>query len=109
MKLREIAHSRTGDKGDTSNISVIAYDKSHYPLLREQVTAERIKALFAGIVEGDVVRYELPNISALNFVMHKALRGGVTRSLALDAHGKGLSSALLDMDLENVTESRVPR
>jgi len=109
MKLREIAHSRTGDKGNTSNISVIAYDKSHYPLLREQVTAERIKALFAGIVEGDVVRYELPNISALNFVMHKALRGGVTRSLALDAHGKGLSSALLDMDLENVTESRVPR
>ena len=109
MKLREIAHSRTGDKGNTSNISVIAYDKSHYPLLREQVTAERIKALFAGIVEGDVVRYELPNISALNFVMHKALRGGVTRSLALDAHGKGLSSALLDMDLENVTEPRVAR
>jgi len=109
MKVREIAHSRTGDKGNTSNISVIAYDKSHYPLLREQVTAERIKALFAGIVEGDVVRYELPNISALNFVMRKALGGGVTRSLALDAHGKGLSSALLDMDLENVTESRVPR
>ena len=109
MKVREIAHSRTGDKGDTFNISVIAYDKSHYPLLREQVTAERIKALFAGIVEGDVVRYELPNISALNFVMHKALRGGVTRSLALDAHGKGLSSALLDMDLENVTEPRVAR
>ena len=109
MKLREIAHSRTGDKGNTSNISVIAYDKSHYPLLREQVTAERIKTLFAGIVEGDVVRYELPNISALNFVMHKALRGGVTRSLALDAHGKGLSSALLDMDLENVTEPRVAR
>ena len=109
MKLREIAHSRTGDKGNTSNISLIAYDKSHYPLLREQVTAERIKALFAGIVEGDVVRYELPNISALNFVMHKALRGGVTRSLALDAHGKGLSSALLDMDLENVTEPRVAR
>jgi len=109
MKVREIAHSRTGDKGDTFNISVIAYDKSHYPLLREQVTAERIKALFAGIVEGDVVRYELPNISALNFVMRKALGGGVTRSLALDAHGKGLSSALLDMDLENVTESRVPR
>ena len=109
MKLREIAHSWTGDKGNTSNISVIAYDKSHYPLLREQVTAERIKALFAGIVEGDVVRYELPNISALNFVMHKALRGGVTRSLALDAHGKGLSSALLDMDLENVTEPRVAR
>ena len=109
MKLREIAHSRTGDKGNTSNISVIAYDKSYYQLLREHVTAEHIKALFAGIVDGDVVRYELPNIGALNFVMRKALGGGVTRSLALDAHGKGLSSALLDMDLENVTEPRVPR
>jgi hypothetical protein len=109
MKLREIAHSRTGDKGNTSNISVIAYDKSHYPLLREQLTAERVKALFAGIVDGGVVRYELPNISALNFVMRNALGGGVTRSLALDAHGKGLSSALLDMDLENVTEPKAPR
>ena len=109
MKLREIAHSRTGDKGNTSNISVIAYDKSHYPLLCEQVTAERIKALFAGIVDGDVVRYELPKIGALNFVMRKALGGGVTRSLALDAHGKGLSSALLDLDLENVPEPRIPR
>jgi len=100
MKLREIAHSRTGDKGNTSNISVIAYDKSHYALLREQVTAERVKTLFAGIVHGDVVRYELPRIGALNFVMQNALGGGVTRSLALDAHGKGLSSALLDIDIE---------
>jgi hypothetical protein len=106
MKLREIAHSRTGDKGNTSNISVIAYDKSHYPLLREQVTAERVKALFAGIVDGEVVRYELPSVGALNFVMRKALGGGVTRSLALDAHGKGLSSALLDIDIENMTEPR---
>lgn len=105
MKLREIAHSRTGDKGNTSNISLIAYDKSHYPLLQEQVTAERVKALFAGIVHGDVVRYELPNIGALNFVMHRALVGGVTRSLALDAHGKGLSSALLDMDIEIPTDA----
>jgi len=104
MKLREIAHSRTGDKGNTSNISVIAYDRSHYPLLREQVTAERVKALFSGIVRGDIVRYELPNIGALNFVMQKALVGGVTRSLALDAHGKGLSSALLDMDIEIPTD-----
>jgi hypothetical protein len=108
MKLRQIAHSRTGDKGNTSNISVIAYDKSDYPLLREQVTAERIKALFAGIVDGDVVRYELPGVGALNFVMRKALGGGVTRSLALDAHGKGLSSALLDIDIENMTEPRRP-
>ena len=109
MKLREIAHSRTGDKGNTSNISVIAYDKSYYPLLREQVTAERIKALFTGIVDGDVVRYELPNIGALNFVLRKALGGGVTRSLALDAHGKGLSSALLDMEIENTAEPRRPQ
>ena len=100
MKLREIAHSRTGDKGNTSNISVIAYHETHYPLLREQVTAERVKAHFAGVVEGDVVRYELPNIAALNFVMSQTLGGGVTRSLALDAHGKSLSSALLDLEID---------
>ena len=99
MKLREIAHSRTGDKGNISNISVIAYDAKDYDLLREQVTAERVKAHFAGVVEGSVVRYELPNLGALNFVMDQALGGGVTRSLALDAHGKSLSSALLDLDL----------
>lgn len=99
MKLREIAHSRTGDKGNTSNISVIAFDARHFPLLLEQVTAERVKAHFAGIVAGDVVRYELPNIAALNFVMSNTLGGGVTRSLALDAHGKSLSSALLDLEI----------
>jgi non-ribosomal peptide synthetase component E (peptide arylation enzyme) len=98
--LREIAHSRTGDKGNTSNISVIAYDAKHYALLKEQVTAARVKAHFAGVVEGDVVRYELPNIAALNFVMSNTLGGGVTRSLALDAHGKSLSSALLDLEIE---------
>ena len=100
MKLRELAHSRTGDKGNTSNISVIAYHETHYPLLREQVTAERVKAHFAGVVEGDVVRYELPNVAALNFVMSQTLGGGVTRSLALDAHGKSLSSALLDLEID---------
>jgi hypothetical protein len=99
MKLREIAHSRTGDKGNTSNISVIAFDEADYPFLREQVTVERVRAHFDGIVEGEVTRYELPNIGALNFVMQQALGGGVTRSLALDAHGKSLSSALLNMDL----------
>ena len=101
MKLREIAHSRTGDKGNISNISVIAYDAKDYDLLREQITAERVKAHFAGVVEGSVVRYELPNLGALNFVMDQALGGGVTRSLALDAHGKSLSSALLDLDIED--------
>jgi hypothetical protein len=101
MKLREIAHSRTGDKGNTSNISVIAYNAKDFSLLLEQVTAARVKAHFTGVVEGEVVRYELPNISALNFVMTGALGGGVTRSLALDAHGKSLSSALLDLDIED--------
>jgi hypothetical protein len=105
MKLREIAHSRTGDKGNTSNISVIAYDARHYPLLLEHVTAARVKAHFAGIVEGDVVRYELPRIAALNFVMSKTLGGGVTRSLALDAHGKSLSSALLDLEIDTPNQS----
>ena len=100
IKLREIAHSRTGDKGNTSNISVIAYDEKHYPLLLAQVTSARVKAHFAGVVEGDVVRYELPNLAALNFVMTAALGGGVTRSLALDAHGKSLSSALLDLEID---------
>ena len=100
MKLRDIAHSRTGDKGNISNISVIAFDAKLYPLLCSQVTAERVKALFAGIVMGEVVRYELPNIAALNFVMDQSLGGGVTRSLAHDAHGKSLSSALLDLDIE---------
>jgi hypothetical protein len=100
MKLREIAHSRTGDKGNTSNISVIAYQPKDYPLLLAEVTAERVRAHFAGVVEGSVVRYELPRIGALNFVMTQTLGGGVTRSLALDAHGKSLSSALLDLEIE---------
>ena len=101
MKLREIAHSRTGDKGNTSNISVIAYDARHYPLLLAQVTRERVRAHFSGVVDGDVTRYELPNIAALNFVMTGTLGGGVTRSLALDAHGKSLSSALLDLEIDD--------
>jgi hypothetical protein len=99
VKLRDIAHSRTGDKGDISNISVIAFDPKDYPRLERTLTAQRVKQHFAGIVGGEVVRYTLPNIGALNFVMHQALGGGVTRSLALDAHGKCLSSALLDIDL----------
>jgi hypothetical protein len=104
MKLREIAHSRTGDKGNISNISVIAYDEKDYPLLLAQVTAARVKAHFSGVVEGEVVRYELPKFFALNFVMDRALGGGVTRSLALDAHGKSLSSALLDLEIDAVPD-----
>ena len=99
MKLRELAHSRTGDKGNIVNLSVIAYREEDFPLLREKLTAERVKAHFSGIVKGEVQRYELPLIGALNFVLHDALCGGVTRSLALDKHGKSLSSALLDMEI----------
>ena len=105
MKLREIAHSRTGDKGNTSNISVIAFDEQHYPFLERHVTAERVKAHFAEIAHGEVTRYELPKIGALNFVLRDALGGGVTRSLALDAHGKGLSSAILDVEIPDQDQS----
>ena len=101
MKLREVAHSRTGDKGNIANISLIAYQMETYPLLKEHVTAARVKAWFGEIVQGQVVRYELPKIGALNFVLFDALGGGVTRSLALDRHGKSLSSVLLDMELED--------
>ncbi|MEH3147658.1 MAG: hypothetical protein PGN34_20445 [Methylobacterium frigidaeris] len=103
MKLRAIAHSRTGDKGNTSNISLIAHDPADYSRLVAHVTAERVKAHFAGIVHGDVTRYEIPSIGALNFVLKRALGGGVTRSLALDPHGKSLGSALLDLEIPDVS------
>jgi hypothetical protein len=99
MKLRQLAHSRTGDKGNTSNISLIAYDVRHFEHLKTHVTEARVKELFAGLVHGWIVRYELPHIGAFNFVMQLALGGGVTRSLSLDGHGKSLSSALLDLDI----------
>jgi hypothetical protein len=99
MRLREIAHSRTGDKGDISNISVIAFDPKDYPLLVERVTTARVAALFAPIATGPVTRYELPNIGALNFVLQGALGGGVTRALTLDAHGKSLSSLMLELEV----------
>lgn len=99
MKLREIAHARTGDKGNLSCISVIVYDKKHYLLIEAQVTAGRVAEWFTGVVAGQVTRYELPQLGALNFVLTEALGGGVTRSLALDAHGKCLGQALLDMDI----------
>ncbi|MBQ0820239.1 hypothetical protein HPT29_010705 [Microvirga terrae] len=99
MKLRQIAHSRTGDKGNTSSISVIAYDERNYPLLLQNLTPERVKAHFGDLVAGEVTRYEIPSLGALNFVLRQALGGGVTRSLTLDTHGKSLSSALLDLEL----------
>jgi len=99
MLLRDIAHARTGDKGNRSTLSVIAYDVKHYPLLAQLLTPERVKAHYQGIVEGPVERYCLPHLGALNFVLHGSLAGGVTRSLALDAHGKCLASGLLAMDM----------
>lgn len=99
VKLREIAHSRAGDKGDIVNISVIAYDIQYYDVIREQVTPERVKEHFKEIAKGDIVRYELPNLGALNFVIYNALAGGVTRSLRIDLHGKTLSSAMLELEV----------
>ena len=99
MKLKEIAHSRTGDKGNISIISVIAYKDSDYELIKEKVTVERLKDYFKEIVNDKITRYEIDSISALNFVMEDALGGGVTRSLAIDMHGKSLGSALLEMEI----------
>lgn len=99
MKLKEIAHSRTGDKGNISIISVIVYQESDYELIKEKVTVEKIKEYFHEIVHGEITRYEIESIGALNFVMEDALGGGVTRSLAIDMHGKTLGSALLEMEL----------
>jgi hypothetical protein len=99
MLLRDIAHARAGDKGNISNISVIAYDPKDFPLIEQFVTVERVREHLAGIVHGRIERFALPGIGALNFVLYDALAGGVTRSLALDAHGKTLSFALLSLDL----------
>ena len=106
--LRELAHARSGDKGDTSNVGVIAYDEVDYPILRDQVTVERVRVLYGSLVLGEIVRYELPNIGALNFVLRHALQGGVTTSLALDPHGKTRSSLILDLPID-VPDSFVPR
>ena len=100
MKLRDIAHTRTGDKGNRSTLSVIAHDIRDFERLAAQLTAERVKAHYDGIVRGRVERFLLPQLGALQFVLHDALAGGVTRSLALDAHGKTLSSHLLNIDIE---------
>lgn len=99
MQLWEIAHSRTGDKGNISNISLIVYNKKDFNLLKESVTAEKVKQWFGMQVKGEVKRYELPQLGALNFVLYDALHGGVTSSTALDKHGKSLSSHLLGMSI----------
>ena len=99
MKLREIAHSRTGDKGNISVISLIPYDEADFELLKENITAEKVALFFKDIVHGEVERYELQGIKAFNVVMQNALDGGVTRSLAVDMHGKSLAAAFLEMEL----------
>jgi hypothetical protein len=99
MKLRDIAHARSGDKGSIVNIALIAFADRHYPHLVRIVTADRVKDHFVDLITGQVVRYEMPQIGALNFVLHGVVGGGVTRSLALDAHGKSLSAALLEMEI----------
>ncbi|MCM5571471.1 hypothetical protein M6I34_13205 [Burkholderiaceae bacterium FT117] len=100
VQLQRVAHARSGDKGNTSNISVFAYAPEFYPLLKEQLTAERFKAFYRGAIKGEVLRYEVDNLEALNFVAHGALGGGVSRSLCLDNYGKALSAAILGFEID---------
>ncbi|HLK19982.1 MAG TPA: hypothetical protein VKT81_13555 [Bryobacteraceae bacterium] len=108
VKLVEIAHARSGDKGDTSNVGLIARKPEYYPVLLEKVTPERVKRHFAEICLGGVQRYELPNLGALNFLLHESLDGGGTLSLKADAQGKTYSAALLRMEIE-IPDELVPK
>lgn len=99
-KLYDLAHARAGDKGNTTILSLIAYRPEDYALLRERVTIDAVKKHFTGIIKGDVLRYELPGLGALQFVGHDALAGGVTTSLAIDMHGKSMSNALMEMEID---------
>lgn len=100
VQLVKLAHARSGDKGDTANIGLIALRDEIYPLLVREVTAARVKSHFQGICQGDVERFELPNLGALNFLLHESLGGGGTLSLMTDAQGKTFSTALLRMEIE---------
>jgi hypothetical protein len=100
VQLVKLAHARSGDKGDTANVGLIAYKPEYYPVLVEQVTAARVKEHFQGICDGEVERYELPNLGALNFLLHHSLDGGGTLSLKTDAQGKTYSTALLRMEID---------
>ena len=99
MKLVDVAHSRAGDKGNTLMLSLIPFNESDYEMLLDKVTVEKVKSHLQEIAHGDIIRYELPNISSLLFVCYETLSGGVTTSLALDTHGKSLSYALLEMEI----------
>jgi hypothetical protein len=100
IQLRLLAHARSGDKGDTANVGLIALKDQYYPLLVREVTAERVKKHFEGICHGKVERFDLPNLYALNFLLHESLGGGGTLSLMTDAQGKTFSTALLRMKIE---------
>lgn len=100
VPLSRIAHTRSGDKGDTCNIGVIVWEQRFYPILVQEVTAERVKQYFGDLVAGPVERYELPNLGALNFLLHQALGGGGTVSLRTDAQGKTFGAALLSLEIE---------
>ena len=100
IQLAKLAHARSGDKGDTANVGLIAFNDDIYPILVREVTAERVKQHFQGICKGAVERYELPNLGALNFLLHESLGGGGTLSLMTDAQGKTFSTALLRMNIE---------
>jgi len=100
IQLTKIAHARSGDKGDTANVGLIALHEEFYPLLVREVTAESVKQHFKGICKGEVERFELPNLGALNFLLHESLGGGGTLSLMTDAQGKTFSTALLRMEIE---------
>lgn len=100
VKLLRLAHARSGDKGDTANVGLIAYKPEYYPILVEQVTADRVKDHFKGICYGEVERFEIPNLQALNFLLHESLDGGGTLSLKTDAQGKTYSAALLRMEID---------
>ena len=100
VRLAEVAFARSGDKGDTANVGLIAFDDELYTILEKEVTAERVRDHFKGICEGEVERFELPNLRALNFLLHRSLGGGGTVSLMLDAQGKTFSTALLRMEIE---------
>lgn len=100
VQLNRVAHARSGDKGDTANVGLIALRDEFYPILVREVTAARVKEHFAGICKGEVERFELPNLGALNFLLHESLGGGGTLSLMTDAQGKTFSTALLRMVVE---------
>ena len=100
IPLSRLAHARSGDKGDTANIGLIAFEPKHYPVLVREVTAERVKQHFGELCRGEVERFELPNLGALNFLLHRSLGGGGTVSLRLDAQGKTYGAALLRMEIE---------